>query len=77
MQAIHKTAQKPDRGFYTANQWAKRWGKQVGHARATCYEAVKLGILVQKKFRISIRSTRYKPFPVTHFGPAPKKKTRK
>ena len=78
MREIHKTAEKPAKGFYTVEDWAKRWGRKHSQARLYVRKAIRLGIMVKQFFRISTRKrSTYNPILVAHYGPTPKKKPRK
>lgn len=49
---IHKSVQKPDKGFLTIRQWAERWGYKNVQAGRIILRAVKVGILIKKNFRV-------------------------
>ena len=49
---IHKTVQKPDKGFLTIRQWAERWGYKNVQAGRIILRAVSVGILQRKNFRV-------------------------
>jgi hypothetical protein len=67
---INKSAQTPDPGFRTRQQWAKVWGIASNHADRYIQRAVKIGKLVRKDFRI-VTKTRLRM--MVHFGPPSKK----
>lgn len=52
---IHKSVQKPDKGFLTIRQWAERWGYKNVQAGRIILRAVKVGILIRKDFRVCTR----------------------
>jgi hypothetical protein len=71
---IHKTAQKPDPGFFTLNQWADKWEMVHGQGRMYVHKAMKTGILVRRNFRVI---TQGRLLMMAHYGPPgkpPKKK---
>ena len=69
---INKSAQKPDKGFLTREQWAKKWGIGAsGHADKYISHAVKIGQLVRRDFRVVTKS---RLRLMAHFGPPPKNK---
>lgn len=49
---IHKSVQKPDKGFLTIQQWAERWGYKNVQAGRIILRAVKAGILERRNFRV-------------------------
>lgn len=72
MADIHMQAVQPDKGFLTREQWAKKWGLAANH-QASLYvdRAVKIGILVKKRFRVI---TKGRMRLLDHFGPPPSRK---
>lgn len=50
---IHKTVQKPDRGFFTIEQWSVKWGYAHVQCRRLIEIAIKARILERRDFRIS------------------------
>ena len=49
---IHRSVQKPDKGFLTIRQWAERWGYKNVQAGRIVLRAVKVGILERRNFRV-------------------------
>ena len=71
---INKTAVKPDPGFLTREQWAKKWAMGSNHTASVYLErALKIGVVVKKRFRIV---TKGRLRLVDHFGPPDKAKRR-
>jgi len=69
---IHKSAQRPDKGFFTREQWTAKWKlKSMGQAYVYIQKAVDAGILVQRDYRIISKGRLLK---MAHFGPPPKNK---
>jgi len=69
---IHKSAQRPDKGFLTREQWTAKWKlKSMGQAYVYIQKAVDAGILVQRDYRIISKGRLLK---MAHFGPPPKNK---
>lgn len=69
---IHKTAQRPEKGFLTREQWAAKWKlKSMGQAYIYIKKGVQSGILVRRDYRIISKSRLLK---MAHFGPPPKNK---
>ena len=68
---IHKTAQKPDKGFYMTSYWCKRWN--LTDAQTLCYirKAVESGILEKRVFRVV---THGRLQMMAHYGPPAKKR---
>ena len=68
MADIHRTAQKPPPGFRTCEQWAVKWGLK-SRERAMLYirRAEKLGLLVEKRFRVI---TKGRLTTLSHYGPS-------
>lgn len=73
MADIHKTSQKPPKGYMTRDQWAAKWGFRCSH-QASLYigRALKIGVLVEKSYRIVTKTGRMRI--VKHYGPPPKSK---
>ena len=72
MADINMSAVKPDKGFLTCEQWAKKWKLAAGHqARIYLARAMKIGAVVKKRFRVV---TKGRLRLMDHFGPPPKKK---
>jgi hypothetical protein len=69
MADIHMKAVQPDKGFLTREQWATKWGLAANH-QASLYvdRAVKIGVLVKKRFRVI---TKGRMRLLDHFGPPP------
>ena len=64
---INKSAQKPEPGFRTREQWAKLWGiGNSAHAAKYIERAVQIGKLVRRDYRI-VTKTRLRL--MAHFGP--------
>ena len=53
---IHKSVQKPDKGFLTIRQWAERWGYKNVQAGRIILRAVSVGILERRNFRVCTSS---------------------
>ena len=71
MQDIHRTAQKPPPGYLTREQWAKKWRlKSTSQANEYLTRAVKIGILVEKRFRVISKG---RLTTMAHYGPPPKR----
>jgi len=68
---INKSAQTPDKGFLTREQWAKLWKIAPNNAERYIRHAMKMGKLVQRDFRV-VTKTRLRK--MAHFGPPPKRK---
>lgn len=49
---IHKSVQKPDAGFYTLEQWGKKWGYAGVNTMRLIRIALNAGIMTEKSFRI-------------------------
>ena len=72
---IHKTVQKPDAGFYTAEQWSKRWGYATDKRSRTMEllkKAIESGILEKRFYRI-LTHTRIRL--MAHYGKPKKSKS--
>jgi hypothetical protein len=67
MAAIHKTAEKPAKGFRTIDQWAKVWKCKRNAAREYVIKGMQLGLIQEKTYRVNIRRDA-KPYPVAHYG---------
>jgi Fic family protein len=67
MAAIHKTAEKPPKGFRTMDQWAKVWKCERTTARQYIIKGMELGLIQEKTYRVNIRRDA-KPYPVAHYG---------
>jgi hypothetical protein len=69
MADIHMKAVQPDKGFLTREQWATKWNLAANH-QASLYvdRAVKIGVLVKKRFRVI---TKGRMRLLDHFGPPP------
>ena len=67
MAAIHKTAEKPAKGFRTIDQWAKVWKCKRNAAREYVIKGMQLGLIQEKTYRVAIRRDA-KPYPVAHYG---------
>jgi len=69
---IHKSAQRPDEGFLTREQWTAKWKlKSMGQAYIYIQKAVEAGILIRRDYRIISKGRLLK---MAHFGPPPKNK---
>jgi len=68
---INKSAQKPDAGFRTREQWAPLWGIASNNAERYIRHAMKMGKLVQRDFRV-VTKTRLRK--MAHFGPPAKRR---
>ena len=75
MADIHMQAVLPDKGFLTREQWATKWNLAANH-QASLYvdRAVKIGVLVKKRFRVI---TKGRMRLLDHFGPPPPATKRK
>jgi hypothetical protein len=49
---IHKTVQKPDKGFMTVSGWAKKWGYAHVQTSRLISIALKSGVLEKRNYRI-------------------------
>lgn len=67
MRAIHKTAEKPEKGFRTIEEWAVVWGCKRNAARDYVHKGMKLGIVEKRIYRVVTRKDS-KPYPVDHYG---------
>jgi hypothetical protein len=72
MADIHMQAVKADKGFLTRAEWAAKWNLAANH-QASIYvdRAVKIGVLVKKRFRVI---TKGRMRLLDHFGPPDKRK---
>lgn len=71
MADINMGAVKPDKGFLTREQWQHKWKLGAAHTASIYIErAIKIGVLVKKRFRIV---TKKRLRLVDHFGPPPRK----
>jgi hypothetical protein len=68
---INKSAQKPDAGFRTREQWATLWGIASNNAERYIRHAMKMGKLIQRDFRV-VTKTRLRK--MAHFGPPAKRR---
>jgi hypothetical protein len=69
---INMKAVKPDKGFLTREQWQHKWKLGAAHTASIYIErALKIGVLVKKRFRIV---TKKRLRLVDHFGPPPRRK---
>jgi hypothetical protein len=75
MADIHMQAVQADKGFMTRAQWAAKWNLAANH-QASLYvdRAVKIGVLVKKRFRVI---TKGRMRLLDHFGPPPASTKRK
>jgi hypothetical protein len=72
MADIHMQAVQADKGFLTRAEWAAKWNLAANH-QASIYvdRAVKIGVLVKKRFRVI---TKGRMRLLDHFGPPDKRK---
>ena len=72
MADIHRQAVQADKGFLTRAEWATKWNLAANH-QASLYvdRAVKIGVLVKKRFRVI---TKGRMRILDHFGPPDKRK---
>ena len=64
---IHKTAEKPAKGFLTRQQWMNKWGfKCQAHTGNYIDKAVKMGLLVMRRYRVA---TKGRLTLMDHYGP--------
>jgi hypothetical protein len=71
MAEINRSAVKPEKGFLTREQWQHKWKLGAAHTASIYIErALKIGVLVKKRFRIV---TKKRLRLVDHFGPPPRK----
>jgi hypothetical protein len=70
---INKSAQMPDKGFLTREQWAKLWKIAPNNAERYIRHAMKIGKLEHRDFRV-VTKTRLRK--MAHFGPPGKTKGR-
>ena len=66
MREIHKTAETPEKGYRSTDQWAAHWGLGRSRARQYIFKAIELGLMEQKTFRIAFREDA-KPYPLVHY----------
>lgn len=67
MADIHMKAVQPDKGFLTRAQWAAKWNLGANHQAGLYVDrAVKIGVLVKKRFRVI---TKGRMRVLDHFGP--------
>ena len=67
MQAIHETAEKPEKGFRTIEEWAVVWGCKRNAARDYVLKGIRLGIIEKRTYRKVVRKDA-KPYPTAHYG---------
>ena len=67
---IHKTAEKPAKGFMTKNEWADKWGIHRSQASRYVQRALKTGMMVMQSYRVMLKGRITK---VKHFGPPSRK----
>ena len=67
MRAIHQTAEKPEKGFRTIEEWAVVWGCKRNASREYVLKGIKLGIIEKRIYRVVTRKDA-KPYPVVHYG---------
>jgi len=67
MAAIHKTAEKPAKGFRTIDQWAIIWKCKRGAARVNIIKGMQLGVIEERTYRVTTRKDA-KPYPMAHYG---------
>lgn len=64
---IHNTADVPPKGFLTRQQWMKKWGfKCQAHTGNYIEKAVKMGLLVMRRYRVA---TKGRLTLMDHYGP--------
>jgi len=68
---IHKSAQKPDNGFRTREQWAILWGIASNNAERYIRHAITMGKLERRDYRVVTKS---RLRLMAHFGPPLKRK---
>jgi Fic family protein len=71
MAAIHKTAEKPAKGFRTVDQWAVVWKCKRNAAREYIIKGMQLGLIQERTYRVNIRRDA-KPYPIVHYGELPR-----
>jgi NOL1/NOP2/fmu family ribosome biogenesis protein len=67
MSEIHKTAQKPDAGFKTVQQWSETWGFKRDRALDFLNKGIKIGTIEKKMFRVAI-SQKHIIRELPHYG---------
>lgn len=67
MSAIHKTAETPEPGYRTINEWCTKWGMERNRVKLYLVKALQLGLMDTKVFRRTIRKNT-KPYPIVHYG---------
>lgn len=67
MSAIHRTAEKPAKGFRTIDQWAVVWRCKRNAARDYIIKGMKLGLIERRTYR-TFRRADAKPYPTAHYG---------
>ena len=70
---IHKTAQKPDKGFEMTCEWCKRWNLTDVQTHVYLRKAIASGILEKRMFRVI---THGRLQMMAHYGPPDKPKRR-
>lgn len=65
--AIHNQAEKPPAGFYTLEEWKKRWNCKGSCAKRYLNEGVKLGLMERIMLRHSYEGKYVRQAP--YFGP--------
>lgn len=70
---IHRSVQKPDKGFLTIREWGERWGYAHVQTSRLVDIAVKAGLLERRDFRIS---TKGRVRLMAHYGKPDKRKGR-
>lgn len=53
-QVVQGKPETPPKGFLTAKEWAKRWGKSSQHTRRLINAGLDNGILEEKPFRVFV-----------------------
>lgn len=70
LSAIHKTAEKPPKGFLTRKQWQVKWGFACqAHTGDLINKAVELGKLERRDYRVL---TKGRLTMLAHYGPPSK-----
>lgn len=68
---IHKTAQKPDKGFVMTCEWCKRWKLTDAQTHTYIRKAIASGILEKRMYRVV---THGRLQMMAHYGPPAKKR---
>jgi len=68
---IHKTAEKPDKGFVMTSEWSKRWSLTDAQTHIYIRKAIASGILEKRTYRVVTHNRLQR---MAHYGPPDKPK---